>query len=224
MKNCTFKPEIMTRAKSTKDMGKKLYLDAFARMNKMKSKKTEVENEAKNKENKFMPVTSVYKPEIFEENPLQNDTLVKKVIERQERARIEKKIAEIQSSKGMTTIKSLKNLDLFLKEEVILPAFRFDVSIRCNKHSIENRVKPLETNTNDESEIREKTSFSISRTPLLILDINIDDKNKEKLEIFMKDNIEQLVQNFCDKHKLDEEKKKFLKCLINDKMRDFAHK
>ena len=42
-------------------------------------------------------------------------------------------------------MKCLKNIDVLLKEEN-LPSFKFNVEAKYNKNTIENRVKPLESN------------------------------------------------------------------------------
>ena len=55
---------------------------------------------------------------------------------------------------------------------------------------------------------------------MFILDINIDDLQKEKLEVYPYDNPEDVSYNFCEKHKLDEDKKAFLKKLIEDKINE----
>lgn len=99
-------------------------------------------------------------PNIFEVNPLQNDNLVKKGIDRYERARIEKKIVEVQTTKGISTLKDLKNIEALIKEENN-PSFKFNVEVMFNKNTIEKRTKSLERNcksqnSQDYNQSREK--------------------------------------------------------------------
>ena len=60
--------------------------------------------------------------------------------------------------------------------------------------------------------------------PILILEINIDDLKKEKLEIFANDNATEISSFFCEKHNLDEEKKTYLIQLIQDKIKENIYK
>jgi hypothetical protein len=62
--------------------------------------------------------------------------VVKKEAERLERARIEKKIAEIQKKKGISNLKQLKNLDALLKEESV-PNWNFNIEKKTYKDTIE---------------------------------------------------------------------------------------
>jgi hypothetical protein len=59
-----------------------------------------------------------------------------------------------------------------------------------------------------------------SNFPIFILDINIDDLQKEKLEVYNNDNPDEVSAQFCEKHKLDEDKKVYLKKLIEDKLNE----
>ena len=62
--------------------------------------------------------------------------------------------------------------------------------------------------------------MSSNNSPILILEINIDDKKKEKLEIYSDDDAVEVSTFFCEKHNLDDEKKIYLIQLINDKIKD----
>jgi hypothetical protein len=71
---------------------------------------------------------------------------VRKTNERKEKARIEKKIADVRTTRGISTTKDLKNVEALIREET-LPSFKFHVDVRYNKNSIDNRTKSFDTNS-----------------------------------------------------------------------------
>ena len=75
---------------------------------------------------------------IFQKNPLQNDFRIKKHIEQKERARIEKKICEIQKKKGINNLKNLKNIGELIKEEVV-SGFKFGLETKRDKETFTSR-------------------------------------------------------------------------------------
>ena len=78
---------------------------------------------------------------MFDVNPLLHDKMVQKEVERFERARIEKKIAEIQKKKGITNLKQFKNLDALLKEEEELPQWNFGLEKKTYKDTLDMHSK-----------------------------------------------------------------------------------
>jgi len=77
----------------------------------------EKKEEVLSEECRFNPKVNKFNAHVFEVNPLLHDELVKKEVERFERARVEKKLQEIQKKKGINNLKQYKNLDVLLKEE-----------------------------------------------------------------------------------------------------------
>jgi len=119
MKQCTFHPNIEKKTEldkiNIKETVNKLYIDGVT---KQKARKNEERKEEVTPEDcTFNPKVNRFNSHVFEVNPLLHDELVKKEVERFERARIERKINEIQKKKGINNLKQYKNVDVLLKEE-----------------------------------------------------------------------------------------------------------
>jgi hypothetical protein len=92
-------------------------------------------------------------------NPLIHDENVKKEVERFERARLERKIADIQKKKGISNLKQLKNLDVLLKDEE-LPSWNFNIEKKTYKDTINNLTNGSFDNTNNKDT---RKSLSLTR-------------------------------------------------------------
>lgn len=69
--------------------------------------------------------------------------------------------------------------------------------------------------------IPRKKSHKGDVTPLLKVEVNLDEKNNtDKIIIYPGDNIREKTIQFCLKHKLDEEKKNTLLSIILEKMKE----
>jgi hypothetical protein len=138
---------------------------------------------------------------VFEVNPLAHDKYIEKEYNRFEKARVEKKLTEIQKKKGVTNLKILKNLDALLLDDA-LPNMNFQIEKRFNKETIENQNKSEKRkksamNTSDFF----KTTNTKAREPLLNIEVNIDDHNRvEKLEIYSEDDPILVADKFCHKY------------------------
>ena len=69
---------------------------------------------------------------------MQNDEKVKILIEKKERARIERKICDIQKKKGINNLKNFKNIEELLKDEKV-PSFKFGLETKRDKETFESR-------------------------------------------------------------------------------------
>jgi len=143
MKQCTFQPNAHKGSKSPKvnsvEVSKKLHVDA----NQRKLKKKNVEEEQKEKEKvpvqfTFTPIVGPVKHEVFETNPIKDDKDIKKRIERYERARIEKKLCELQKQKGVNNFKNVANIEEMIKKEEHTP-WHFGIEAKTYKDTFEVR-------------------------------------------------------------------------------------
>lgn len=66
--------------------------------------------------------------------------------------------------------------------------------------------------------------MSAVNNTICILEINIDDLKKEKLEIKLSDNAHEISSLFCQKHNLEDIKKIYLMQLIQDKINENLEK
>jgi len=227
MKHCTFHPN-SDKKKSTeiniKETVQKLYIDGVTKQKaKMNEEKKE---EALSEECCFNPKVNKFNSHVFDVNPLLHDELIKKEVERFERARVERKLQEIQKKKGINNLKQYKNLDLLLKEED-LPLWHFGIERKNHRESIElsnRKEKNYSVNTQTRSSFKQtnKTKQN-AKNVLLNIEVNIDDSNRiEKLEICQNDDPMSVVDAFCTKFNLTEDKKLRLKKIIEEKLSDNA--
>jgi hypothetical protein len=170
---------------------------------------------------------------VFEVNPLIHDKNIEKEVKRIEKARIEKKITDIQKKKGTINLKQFKNLDALLIEED-LPHWDFSLEKRTYKdtietlHSFDRRTKSNVTRTDFNKTMKFKASTRVE--PLLNIEVNIDDSNRvQKLQIFPHDDAGVVVENFCKRYGknlilnilgLSEDKKIRLQKIIDEKLNE----
>jgi hypothetical protein len=64
-------------------------------------------------------------------------------VDRLERARIEKKIFDVQTTKGIATQKDLKNIEALIKEENY-PSLKFGLDTNFKKKTIQQRTKSVD--------------------------------------------------------------------------------
>jgi len=308
-KQCTFQPNALQATKSPKtnpvEVSKKLYTDAKQR----KAKKEKTEDEKKEKEKipvdfSFKPTVHPVKDEVFQANPIQNDEDVKKKVERYERARIERKLCELQKNKGVNNFKNVSNIEEMIKKGEEHTPWKFGIDIKTYKDtfdirkaqekkddtknstvinkSIHDKTKATFVNKNNdtqnnnvdqnnsntfENEHPENTdeqnpetqenhnenynnmedhheggqegheghvdtenhtenNTNLNTIPnnalLLAIDVNISEETSEKLEIYKNDDLDEVLEVFCNKHNLDSEKKNILRQLITDKLNENA--
>jgi len=136
LKQCTFQPNsnISKSPKiNTSDVSKRLFNDSAARITK-KKKDEDVKKEADNKplEYSFQPEVHSFNTDLFsEQQQIHGENAIKKKYDRYERARIERKLCELQKKKGIINLKNTQNIENLIKEED-LPGMKF--SIEKKKH------------------------------------------------------------------------------------------
>jgi len=64
----------------------------------------------------------------------------------------------------------------------------------------------------------------MSQVPIIQLDVNLNANNKAKLLIYEHDNPVEVANSFSQKYKLSEEKRDYLKYLIEDKLNQYKQK
>jgi len=150
MDQCTFQPnndkERDTTDSNIKETINKLYIDG-------KTKQRARNNEEKKEERigmecTFSPKVNRFNSSLFETNPLVHDELIRKEVERFERARIERKVNELQKKKGISNIKMFKDLDSLLKEEDGSSSWNFSLEKKYNKESIDSIARKENNNSN----------------------------------------------------------------------------
>jgi len=141
-------------------------------------------------------------------NPLIHDKFVEKEVKRFEKARIERKIIEIQKKKGINNLKTVKNLEELLVDEDY-PSMTFEIEKRTFKDNIDSMNRSERRNNSSEK----KSDFmktvvggksvikQTTREPILNIEVNIDDNNRiEKLEIYPNDDAMNVADEFCSKY------------------------
>jgi hypothetical protein len=173
---------------------------------------------------------------VFEVNPLIHDKFVEKEVKRFEKARIERKIVEIQKKKGINNLKTVKNLEELLVDEDY-PSMTFEIEKRTYKDNIDvmNRSERITQSNATKNEFMKTVVGGKSvikqttREPLLNIEVNIDDNNRiEKLEIYPNDDPMHVADEFCSKYGnfkiflfflgLSEDKKVRLQKIIEEKL------
>ena len=211
MKQCTFQPNASTRPVNKKEIKakvEKLYTDGKISYKKKLKKKEKELNENKEIEEKctFMPEIHPYISEIFVNNPLENDQKLIDEMNKLEKLRNKKKINF--------------NYDNFIP-------MRFDIEHKTNRDTfsifIMNKRKKQPSReffSNDDLNSSSKDSdIKNGVAPLLKVEVNIDDSNNiVKLLIYPGDEPMKIVDEFCEKYNLQDEKKKKLQNIIEEKL------
>lgn len=167
-----------------------------------------------------------FRPEIFERNPLAENSEYKKEIERHERARLEKRIAEIQKEKGINNLKNVKNLDELIKGKET-PAWNCGLEMKHFKNTLDihmqSNSKFKKSNNCRFLNLDHRTVASVDTddNAILRLDVNIDDSNRlEKLVIYPEQDPNSVVDEFCERFNIPAEKKERLQSIIEDRLSD----
>ena len=64
----------------------------------------------------------------------------------------------------------------------------------------------------------------MSQVPIVQLDVALSDTKKAKLMIYENDDADIVSDHFCDKYKLSEDKRNYLKEIIEEKIKQFIMK
>ena len=207
---CTFQPKInnstlSNTAKNKKSKNEikknieknieKLYQEGKAAY--IQKKKLGERDPEDNEENRinctFKPFIRQYNNEMFNKNPLKEDM---------------QKFEKIREQKLNNNPKEYEK------------PMNFAIEAKINKEDIVDRVVSNRNNYRNEYNQEEK-SHKGDVTPLLKVEVNLDEKNNtDKIIIYPGDNIREKTIQFCLKHKLDEEKKNTLLSIIFEKMKE----
>ena len=138
---------------------------------------------------------------MFTERHIIEDEKVKKVCERNEQARFDRKLKEYQLSRGVLKNKSFNNVEEIIKEDEYQPIV-FHLEKNVFKDTFDTAMFKKEKDTmlsptrkkNDE-EKRKKEIHAI-----LSLEVNFTRTKKEKLEIFAEDDPYLVAEEFSKKY------------------------
>ena len=207
---CTFQPKINNSTLSNNTKNKKLKNEIKKNIEKnieklyqegkaayIQKKKLGERDPEDNEENRinctFKPVIRQYNNEMFNKNPLKEDM---------------QKFEKIREHKLNNNPKEYEK------------PMNFAIESKINKEDIVDRVVSNRNNYRNEYNQEEK-SHKGDVTPLLKVEVNLDEKNNtDKIIIYPGDNIREKTIQFCLKHKLDEEKKNTLLSIILEKMKE----
>ena len=209
LENCTFQPNSLTKPVNKNQISKKIEkLYNEGKNSYIKKKQMSERNPDENPDNAknctFKPVIHEYKKELFQKNPLKTDKNYNNKIQQLE------KIREQNRNKSAS-------------KEYEKPMMSFAIEPKLNKENIIDRINSNK-NKND------KIDFLIDETggenfkpgviPLLKVEVNLNDKNNcGKLFIYSDDDVIQVVNDFCKKNNLDDEKKNILYNIIMEKVK-----
>ena len=195
---CTFQPNINKPINKNKNQIKrdieKLYQEGKAAYI---QKKNMIEHDPEdNSENNinctFKPVIRQYNNEIFNKNPLKEE------------------IEKFQKKREQMIKKSYKEFE---------KPMNFAIESKINKEDIFDRI--ISDRNSNKNEIFNNEFNKKKIAPLLKVEVNLDNKNNtDNIIIYPGDNVKEKTIQFCQKHKLNEEKKNTLLGIILEKMKD----
>ena len=207
LQECTFQPNLKTKPVNKKDIAKnieKLYLEG--KESYMKKMQQEVKDLDLNDENEknctFKPVIKDYKGNYFENNPLKENKAFNTEIKKKEKIREEKGYNNKEIKKPMA----------------------FGIEPKSNKEEIYKRVIPNRAESlvgNIQNEFEDYSNFDDQgNINLLKIDVKLENNKTDLLVIYPDDDYFKIVDAFCNKNELGEEKRIRLIRVIKDKMRE----
>ena len=203
LENCTFQPNILAKSVNKNQISKnieKLYVEGKKSYIKKKqiSEKDRDENDDNIKNCTFKPQLHHYNKQVFNNNPLKEDKKYNNKIQK------------------MIKLKRARN-------KKIEKHMNFSLEPKINKESIFERInskKSDQIKNCDNIEIK-GYNFKEGLTPLFKIEVNLDEKNNsDMLFIYPGDDVIKVTNNFCSKHKLNEEKKHTLLMTILEKIQE----
>jgi len=203
-KECTFHPNYKNKPINKKEVAKnieKLYQEGKNSL----IKKIQLEQETNlnpiEKDCTFKPVIQDYKGDYFENNPLKKDKLFNTEIKKMEKIREEKGYTNKQIKKQMA----------------------FNIEPKSNKDNINERVaqnRGEKVVNNVQNEFIDYGNFDDKGNQVMIkIEVNLENNKNEILIIQPGEDYLKVVDKFCLKHELNEDKKIRLIRAIKDKMR-----
>lgn len=196
MSNCTFKPDLsLTKRKNSENrknnmnISMRLYINAKKKINQQNKIINESEKKKENESFSFKPVFTEYKDKMFKCNPLKNDVLVEKKIEKLKQKRNDdQKVKQFLEYGWMSKEGEMKLRDTIQKKE-LKGAFRLGSEKSKNKNI---------NNENNEVKIISEMSF----------EVNIEMSNGEKvLTVHRGDDVTKKVNLFSEINNLTYESK-----------------
>lgn len=205
LQECTFQPnpEKPVDKKGISKTIEKLYLEgkeSYMKKNQQTEKDLDINSE--NEKNcTFKPVIKDYKGEYFGNNPLKEDKLFNTEIKKMEKIREEKGYANKGIKKQMAFGIEPKSI----KEDIY-------------KRVIPNRAEKIVGNVTNEFE--DYSSFDDQgNQSILKIEVKLENNKKSLITIYPHDDYVKIVDAFCNKHGLKEEKRIRLIRVIKDKLR-----
>ena len=205
-KQCTFQPNSSTKPVNKKEVAKnieKLYLEGKNSYIKKRQQEKDPDMNSENRKNcTFKPVIKDFKGNYFENNPLKEDKLFNTELKRMEKVREEKGYSNKEIKKQM----------------------EFGIEPKSNKEEIYKRVIPNRTEKivgTVKNEYEDYNGFDDKGNQnLLKIEVNLENNKTDLLVIYPKEDYVKVVDDFCNKHELTEEKRVRLIRVIKDKMRN----
>jgi hypothetical protein len=204
-KQCTFQPNKDKRLINPdfKETSTKLYDDAKRRI-KVKQegeKKEDSESfEYKPAVNRLYILYKFRNPLVFEINPILEDEQVKKETDRLERARIEKKLADLIKKKGVLNLRNFNDIESIVKEDRNLRPFDCSIEVKSNKDTFNIFRQEKRLTATSTSPVKKKY-VQKSESPIPMLSINIDMGDRiEKINIYPQDDPMVIAEYFCTTH------------------------
>ena len=203
-KECTFHPNYKNKPINKKEVAKnieKLYQEGKNSLIKKRQLEQETNLNPIEKDCTFKPVIQDYKGDYFENNPLKKDKLFNTEIKKMEKIREEKGYTNKQIKKQMA----------------------FNIEPKSNKDNINERVaqnRGEKVVNNVENEFIDYGNFDDKGNQVMIkIEVNLENNKNEILVIQPEEDYLKVVDKFCLKHELNEDKKIRLIRAIKDKMR-----
>ena len=203
-KECTFQPNSKTKPVNKKEVAKnieKLYIEG---KNSYIKKLNFDKNRALTEEEKnytFKPAIKDYNGDYFEINPLKEDIFFNTEIKKMEKLREEQGYSNKEIKKQMAfAIEPKTNKD------------------NINKRVAANRAEKIVNNV--QNEFKDYSSFDDKGNQIVIkLEVNLENNKNELLIVQPEDDYIKVVDNFCLKNKLNDDKKTRLIRVIRNKMK-----
>ena len=204
-KECTFHPNTKNKKplnkKEVQKNIEKLYLDGKNSYMKKRQNEQDLAENNNSLECTFKPVIKDYNGDYFENNPLKEDFLVNTEIKKMEKLREEQGYINKEIKKQMA----------------------FGIEPKTNKDNINKRVaqkRGEKVVNNVKNEFKNFGNFDGKGNQVVIkLEVNLENNRTELLIIQPEDDYLKVVDNFCAKFELNDDKKIRLIRAIKDKMR-----
>jgi len=145
-------------------------------------------------------------------NPLYHDLLLNKMKTRYQEARKNKIIDNLIIQNGNHSLNKLRNNSSIISNKLDnsnLKSFSCHKELKSNKDTFENYFQ---------AKFRQvKPKIITSNKPILTIDIRINHNTSEELKFYEHSNFNQIIDTFCQKHMLSDEKQQLIYNLFKEK-------